>query len=74
MGLQCLHRDCKSQILHRGIKSNNILLDLDYEAHMGDIGTLKVAETTVSHNFSTIVGSLDYIVPGNALFFALNAV
>ncbi|KAG0617465.1 hypothetical protein M758_5G191000 [Ceratodon purpureus] len=63
MGLQYLHHDCVPQILHRDIKSNNILLDMDYEAHLADFGIAKVVETAVARDLSTIAGSLGYIAP-----------
>ena len=63
-GLQYLHHDCVPQILHRDIKSNNILLDTDYESHLADFGIAKVVETAVSRDLCSIAGSLGYIAPG----------
>ncbi|KAJ0785431.1 putative transferase, protein kinase RLK-Pelle-LRR-XI-1 family [Helianthus annuus] len=40
-GLCYLHHDCSPMILHRDVKSNNILLDSDYEAHVADFGLAK---------------------------------
>lgn len=64
-GLQYLHHDCVPQILHRDIKSNNILLDMNYEAHLVDFGIAKVVGKAASRDMSTIAGSLGYIAPGN---------
>ncbi|PHT68171.1 hypothetical protein T459_27658 [Capsicum annuum] len=35
-GLCYLHHDCPSSIIHTDVKSNNILLDFDYEAQVPD--------------------------------------
>ena len=66
-GLQYLHHECSPQILHRDIKSNNILVDLEYEAHLADFGIAKMVESATSHELSSIAGSLGYIPPGEVL-------
>ncbi|KAL8172124.1 hypothetical protein V2J09_023928 [Rumex salicifolius] len=63
-GLCYLHHDCKPLIVHRDVKSNNILLDSDLEAHVADFGLAKFlwgAES--SECMSAIAGSYGYIAP-----------
>jgi serine/threonine protein kinase len=40
--LSYLHHSCSPPIIHRDITSNNILLDLEYEAHISDFGTARL--------------------------------
>ncbi|KAM0019619.1 putative transferase, protein kinase RLK-Pelle-LRR-XI-1 family [Helianthus debilis subsp. tardiflorus] len=63
-GLCYLHHDCSPMILHRDVKSNNILLDSDYEAHVADFGLAKfLRDTGASECMSSIAGSYGYIAP-----------
>ncbi|CAM8945615.1 unnamed protein product [Rhodiola kirilowii] len=63
-GLCYLHHDCSPLILHRDVKSNNILLDSDYEAHVADFGLAKfMQDTGVSQCMSSVAGSYGYIAP-----------
>lgn len=61
-GLCYLHYDCKPQIIHRDIKSNNILLDELLEAHVGDFGLAKLIDS-FSKSMSAVAGSYGYIAP-----------
>jgi serine/threonine protein kinase len=65
-GLEYLHHDCDPPITHRDIKSNNILLDSDYQAHVADFGLAKVLEYTARglESMSHVAGSHGYIAPG----------
>jgi hypothetical protein len=63
-GLAYLHHDCKPHIIHRDIKSNNILLDNHFEAHVGDFGLAKLIDVQESKYMSAIAGSYGYIAPG----------
>ncbi|CAB4285505.1 unnamed protein product [Prunus armeniaca] len=62
-GLAYLHHDCKPMIFHRDIKSNNILLDDKFEAHVGDFGLAKVIDMPQSKSMSAVAGSYGYIAP-----------
>ncbi|RZC46829.1 hypothetical protein C5167_039778 [Papaver somniferum] len=63
-GLCYLHHDCSPLILHRDVKSNNILLDSDFEAHVADFGLAKfLQDTGTSECMSAIAGSYGYIAP-----------
>ncbi|MCD7466148.1 hypothetical protein HAX54_002563 [Datura stramonium] len=62
-GLAYLHHDCKPRIIHRDIKSNNILIDEKFEAHVGDFGLAKVVDMPQSKSMSAVAGSYGYIAP-----------
>ncbi|KAL6992123.1 hypothetical protein U1Q18_010230 [Sarracenia purpurea var. burkii] len=63
-GLCYLHHDCSPLILHRDVKSNNILLNSDFEAHVADFGLAKFLHNTgTSECMSAIAGSYGYIAP-----------
>ncbi|XP_011022287.1 PREDICTED: leucine-rich repeat receptor-like serine/threonine-protein kinase BAM3 [Populus euphratica] len=63
-GLCYLHHDCSPLIIHRDVKSNNILLNSDFEAHVADFGLAKfLRDTGNSECMSAIAGSYGYIAP-----------
>ncbi|XP_038715383.1 receptor protein kinase CLAVATA1-like [Tripterygium wilfordii] len=63
-GLCYLHHDCSPLIIHRDVKSNNILLDSDFEAHVADFGLAKyLQDAGASECMSSIAGSYGYIAP-----------
>ncbi|CAL9089716.1 leucine-rich repeat receptor-like kinase protein FLORAL ORGAN NUMBER1 [Musa acuminata AAA Group] len=63
-GLCYLHHDCSPLILHRDVKSNNILLDSNFEAHVADFGLAKfLHHPGASECVSSIAGSYGYIAP-----------
>ncbi|XP_038683000.1 MDIS1-interacting receptor like kinase 2-like [Tripterygium wilfordii] len=57
-----MHHDLPSPIIHRDISSKNILLDLEYEAHVSDFGTAKLLKQD-SSNWSKLAGTHGYIAP-----------
>ncbi|KAI7727350.1 hypothetical protein M8C21_003496 [Ambrosia artemisiifolia] len=69
-GLCYLHHDCSPLILHRDVKSNNILLDSNFEAHVADFGLAKfLQDSGNSECMSAIAGSYGYIAPDYTLKF-----
>uniref|UniRef100_A0A1J3FF28 non-specific serine/threonine protein kinase n=1 Tax=Noccaea caerulescens TaxID=107243 RepID=A0A1J3FF28_NOCCA len=64
-GLCYLHHDCSPLIIHRDVKSNNILLGPEFEAHVADFGLAKfmMQDNGASECMSSIAGSYGYIAP-----------
>ncbi|KAK9706737.1 hypothetical protein RND81_07G148600 [Saponaria officinalis] len=73
-GLSYLHHDCVPPIVHRDIKSNNILLDGDFGAKVADFGVAKVVDSIGkgTKSMSVIAGSCGYIAPEYAYTLRVN--
>ncbi|KAL1189835.1 Proline-rich receptor-like protein kinase PERK13 [Cardamine amara subsp. amara] len=62
-GLAYLHEDCHPKIIHRDIKSANILLDDDFEAQVADFGLAKLNDSTQTHVSTRVMGTFGYLAP-----------
>ncbi|ESR37344.1 hypothetical protein CICLE_v10030281mg, partial [Citrus x clementina] len=60
--LSYLHTDCFPPIFHRDISSKNVLLNLEYEAHVSDFGISKFLKLG-SSNRTELAGTFGYIAP-----------
>ncbi|KDP42079.1 hypothetical protein JCGZ_01867 [Jatropha curcas] len=69
--LSYMHHDCSFPIIHRDISSKNVLLDMEYEAHVSDFGTAKILKPD-SSNWSSVAGTLGYIAPELAYTMEVN--
>ncbi|XP_072967965.1 probable LRR receptor-like serine/threonine-protein kinase At1g05700 [Typha angustifolia] len=65
LGLEYLHEGCTPPIVHRDVKTSNILLSSDLKAKLADFGLSKAFNTDADTHISTniIVGTPGYLDP-----------
>ncbi|KAF5186380.1 L-type lectin-domain containing receptor kinase S.1 [Thalictrum thalictroides] len=62
-GLSYLHHGWEQVVLHRDIKSSNILLDSDMRGRLGDFGLAKLYQHGQAPGTTRVVGTLGYLAP-----------
>ncbi|KAK4730120.1 hypothetical protein R3W88_023108 [Solanum pinnatisectum] len=73
-GLCYMHHNCTRPIIHRDIKSSNILLDSEFYAKIADFGLAKILSRRDDNpeTASAIAGTFGYIAPEYASTFRVN--
>ncbi|XP_078431220.1 putative LRR receptor-like serine/threonine-protein kinase At1g53430 [Wolffia australiana] len=66
-GLAYLHEESRLKIVHRDIKTTNVLLDGDLNAKISDFGLAKLDEEEDTHISTRIAGTMGYMAPEYAM-------
>ncbi|KAI3448436.1 hypothetical protein Pfo_005101 [Paulownia fortunei] len=70
--LAYLHEAIEPKVVHRDIKSSNILIDEDFNAKVSDFGLAKLLGAGKSHITTRVMGTFGYVAPEYANTGLLN--
>jgi serine/threonine protein kinase len=58
-----LHDGWKKRVLHRDLKDSNVLLDEEFNAHLGDFGLARFMNHNVTSKTTRLAGTFGYMAP-----------
>ena len=58
-----LHEEWEQCVVHRDIKSSNIMLDSNFNAKLGDFGLARLVDHGLSSQTTVLAGTLGYLAP-----------
>ncbi|KAJ6824696.1 putative L-type lectin-domain containing receptor kinase VIII.2 [Iris pallida] len=61
--LAYLHRECERKVIHRDVKSSNVMLDEGYNARLGDFGLARQLDHDASPDATITAGTMGYLAP-----------
>ncbi|KAL3738131.1 hypothetical protein ACJRO7_019636 [Eucalyptus globulus] len=61
--LHYLQKQCRQCVIHRDIKSSNIMLDEEFEAKLGDFGLARLVDYATGSKTTKVIGTQGYMAP-----------